>query len=705
MKSNLICKKHEENVNPVVMDGPSDEWAAIDWKIIQNKVDKLKRRIFVAKLSGKSDLVRVLQDKLILSKANLLYSIRKVTSMNRGKKTAGIDKQKYLSPARRYRLFLELSEVNPFEWTPTPVRREYIPRPGKEPRPLGIPTIKDRVFQLVVKNALEPEWEAIFEHGSYGFRPARNCQDAMSRLWRIISSKKRTWVLDADIKGCFNNIAHAPLLDKLSGFPAKSLIAKWLKAGYFEKDKFYDTLLGTPQGGIISPLLANIALHGMEEALGIRYHARGYVIPTLPYVLVRYADDFVVLTTSEFHAHRAKDILAVFLNERGMEFSKEKTAIRNLEKEPFDFLSYTFRLYDNHPYKMRRKAHLRATGERVALVTPSKKAVDSIKSKIKFLFRSHVSSPTDMLINKLNPIIVGWANYHRYANSNKTFRSLDYFIFLQIVRWARRRHVNKSWSWIVNKYFSYAKVNFRTKTGKNSSVASNWTFTGDNGFPKLVKFKNTSLKNYSSIGFGRNPLNPKDAVYFADRKLALSFEKDSFKSSIYKRQIGICPVCGSGLTAGDWDEPVHLHHLVPRKKGGKDTVSNLMLLHEECHYNIHKKNLSKVQMLEMLYFHICRKSLDGGAGIDFKLKVEAFNTIVRDPEAWSLIDRVKAVTKLSSLDGSEMSKKMRAKSLKALALILNDPAAFSLFKSFYEGKKSSFSQQETLMDDESTIVS
>lgn len=596
MKSNSFCKKHIDN------GGIAGGWTDFDWKVIESKVSKLRRRIFVAKLTGKSpELIAKLQKRMILSKANLLYSIRRVTSINRGRKTAGIDKQKYLRPEQRFQLFNEMANMNLLEWNPPPVRREYIPRPGKEPRPLGIPTIKDRVIQNVIKNALEPEWEATFEHGSYGFRPARSCQDAMSRLWRLISSKKRVWVLDADIKGCFNNIAHGPLLQKLDGFPAQHLVAKWLRAGYFEKDKYFDTLLGTPQGGIISPLLANIALHGMEEALGIRYHKAGYVITTLPYVLVRYADDFVVLTTSEEYAHKAKETLSEFLGKRGMEFSPEKTKIRNIFDSPLDFLGWSFRLYENSPHKMRRKAFLRAKGGSVALVTPSKKSVESIKSKIKLLFRSHVSSPTSMLINKLNPIIVGWSNYHRYVNSNKAFRSLDNFIFLQVVRWAKRRHVNKSWSWIVNRYFTSSKLKFVKKTGASSFVSSNWTFCGDNGFPKLVSFKSTSLENYKSISYGKNPFNPKDTEYFLDRKLSSLIKKGSFKDRLYSKQKGLCPVCGTNLAHGDWEEPLLVHHLIPRKEGGKDTVSNLMLLHEECHYSIHRNNIPKAVMLGMLY--------------------------------------------------------------------------------------------------------
>jgi len=698
MKGNSFCKKHTNDAGSV------KGWTDLDWKVIENRVNKLRRRIFVAQLTGNSSLVRKLQGRMILSKANLLYSIRRVTSINRGRKTAGIDKQKYLSPDLRYKLFIEMSGTNPLKWNPPPVRREYIPRPGKEPRPLGIPTIRDRVIQSVVKNALEPEWEAIFEHGSYGFRPARSCHDAMSRLWRTISSKKRVWVLDADIKGCFNNIAHEPLLHKLEGFPAQSLVGRWLKAGYLEKDKYVDTLLGTPQGGIISPLLANIALHGMEEVLGIKYHKRGYVVPSLPYVLVRYADDFVVLTVSEFHAHRAKDLLSEFLSTRGMEFSPEKTAIRNINDSSFDFLGWTFGLYNNAPLKKRKKSFLRAIGTKVALVTPSKKSLESIKNKIKLLFRSHTSSSTHLLINKLNPIIVGWCNYHRFVNSNKAFRALDNFVYLQAVRWAKRRHVNKSWSWLVNRYFTSSKSKFVRKTGTATYVSSNWTFCGDNGFPKLVSFRSTSLENYSSIGFGRNPFNPKDKEYFMDRKLASLIKKGSFKEMLYSKQKGICPVCGSNLYIGDWDEPLHVHHLVPRKIGGKDVPSNLMLLHEECHYSIHRKSVPKTEMLSMLYEQICRRTLAGDLEVNWEEKLEALNTIIHDKETWSVVNKVKAMTELSSLWNSHtFKKKQRARSLQALQLILADPEAFSLLKHYYENKKTAHSQQVIDVDSDPSL--
>lgn len=582
-------KKHKLLINA------ESNWSSINWNTIENSVSKLKQRIFLAKLhkfDGKK--LRKLQSIMIGSKANLLYSIRRVTSSNRGKKTAGIDKMVYLTPEARWNLYLKLSLVKVLDWIPSPVRRVEIPRPGKTPRPLGIPNITDRIIQLIIKNALEPEWEAIFENSSVGFRPAKSCHDAMSRIWRIAANKNRIWVLDADIKGCFDNIAHEPLIKNLDDFPAKNLIFRWLKAGYYKDDKFTPTELGTPQGGMISPLLANIALHGMEAALKIKYHKQGFIRSECKFYLVRYADDFVIFTKTAEYANEAREILTPWLADRGMQFSPEKTSIKNLFNG-LDFLGWTFRIFYNFKNS---KDYKRAKGTHVSLVKPSTKSVQSLKDELKLTFRKLIGKPVYILISHVNKKITGWSNYHKYANSNETFRSMDHFLYQQTVRYIRRKHPNKSWAWLLKRYFTKTTVNRARKTGKMSTVTSNWTFSDRQ--IELKKFKETSLENYISTRHGTNPLNPLDRDYFLKRKTKQVLGSNSFKNKLMEKQKGLCPICGSDIIAADWDEPLHVHHLIPRIKGGTNEIGNLMLLHEECHYNAHKSQLDKATIIELL---------------------------------------------------------------------------------------------------------
>lgn len=563
-------------------------WEEISWGTVRAQVIKLRNQIYLAKLQKKEKRLRKLQQKMIGSNANLLYAIRRVTSVNRGKKTAGIDKQIYLTPARRFSLYESLAKIDLFSWNPQPVRRIEISRPGKDPRPLGIPTINDRVIQAIVKNALEPEWEAVFEHGSYGFRPARSSHDAMARLWRILSKKKRRWVLDADIKGCFNNIAHEPLLKKLVQFPAVGLVERWLKAGYFKDQKFFITELGTPQGGIISPLLANIALHGMEQALNVKYHPDGYIRSECPFVPIRYADDFVVLCESEIEAKRAEKILSYWLGERGMQFALEKTHIREVT-DGFDFLGWNFRIYKS--FKTGSQPWKRSKGKEVTLIHPSLKSINSFKMKVKELWRKYIGKEAKLLIQKLNPILRGWANYHRYVNSNENFRALDHFMYQQAVRYARRKHSSKSWHWVKTRYFKKDETSKIRKTGKITKSKTTWAFT-DSGFI-LYQFKATSLANYSSIAYGKNPDHSADRDYFATRKINSVITKASLQDELTSQQGGLCPICGFGLVEDNWDEPLHVHHKIPRSEGGSNAIGNLVLLHEECHCFSHKKKLTK----------------------------------------------------------------------------------------------------------------
>ncbi len=267
------------------------EWNAINWRKVNRTVRNLRHRIFRATQEGNQNKVRSLQKLMLKSYSNRLVSVRRVAQINAGKNTPGVDKLVIKTPAARGKMVNALAHYT--LWKAKPAKRIYIPKANNKRRPLGIPVIQDRCLQAMIKNALEPAWEARFEGTSYGFRPGRSCHDAIEKIFVLARpNKTKKWVLDADIKGAFDHISHDYLLKAIGPVPGKELIKQWLKAGYVEQEMFYATEQGTPQGGVVSPLLANIALHGMEEAIGVKYDYRGQLVGKR--AVVRYADDFVV---------------------------------------------------------------------------------------------------------------------------------------------------------------------------------------------------------------------------------------------------------------------------------------------------------------------------------------------------------------------------------------------------------------------------
>lgn len=385
------------------------DWKTINWKSANRTVRNLRHRIFRARHLGNLKKVRSLQKLMLKRYSNRLVSVRRVTQTNGGKNTPGVDKLVVKTPAARGKMVDALANYT--LWKAKPAKRVYIPKKNNKRRPLGIPVVVDRCLQAMVKNALEPAWEAKFEGISYGFRPGRSCHDAIEKIYRLARPNgTKKWVLDADIKGAFDNISHDYLVKTIGPAPGRELIKQWLKAGYIEKEMFNATEQGTPQGGVISPLLANIALHGMEEAIGVTYNSKGIISGKR--AVVRYADDFVCFCETKEDAEQVQNILVDWLKERGLALSEEKTHIVHLT-EGFRFLGFDIR-----HYPAPQTAH---SGWKL-LIKPSKESIQKVQEKLKELWAEAQGTNVQAVLRKLNPVIRGWATYFRTVVSKEIFK-------------------------------------------------------------------------------------------------------------------------------------------------------------------------------------------------------------------------------------------------------------------------------------------
>lgn len=454
-------------------------WNFIPWDKVCEKVRSLQRRIAKAIREGKPGRTKALQWILTHSLAAKLLAVKRVTE-NKGKCTPGVDGVLWKSSKDKLRAALTLSRK---EYVVKPLRRVYIKKKNGKERPLGIPTMKDRAMQALFLSALDPVSETSADQCSYGFRRKRSCHDAIERCYIHLSRKdSATWILEGDIKGCFDNISHDWIIDNV--LIDKKVVTKWLKAGYIDKNKLFPTKAGTPQGGIISPTLANMVLDGLEEAIyksvntRIRKHD-GCRRNNHKIHFVRYADDFVVTgATEEVLINVIKPIIVNFLSERGLTLSEMKTKITDVYSG-FDFLGQNIRKFSNGKL----------------LIRPSKDNFKSVLSKIKYIIIEYRGAPTVELIRRLNSVITGWANYHRHVAARKYFVELDMFLWFYLWKWAKRRHSNKGYRWIADKYFK--------KIGSRK-----WSFFGtfDNGTEILLKHaSDTQIKRHVLINGKANP--------------------------------------------------------------------------------------------------------------------------------------------------------------------------------------------------------
>ena len=555
-------------------------WETINWPLVHKRLHRQQRRIFKASRERNKYLTQKLQIQLINSLDAKLAAVQKVTTLNRGKNTIGVDRQVYTTGPQKIRLAYSLK----LDGKAHPIKRTWIPKPGKkEKRPLGIPIIRDRSKQYIAKLALEPEWEALFEPNSYGFRPGRSSHDAIEAIFIMLVRLKRS-VLDADITKCFDQVNHDVLLSKLNTFPKmENQIKSWLKAEIMDEYSHRDkqnvaNTRGTPQGGIISPLLANIALHGLEYHLKEWYTHNKLYDPSKrkshtryqqELSVIRYADDFVIIHESEQVIKLAKEETSRWLKGIGLELSHEKTNIRRSD-QGFTFLGHqciTITRQNKHRVKMHTS---RLNKERL---------IDKIGIEIK----KHKASSSYDLIQSLSRIIIGWGNYFKYSECANDFKQLNYRIYNLLRAWVFRRTAqNKGRYYFRKKYFPEGQ----TYEYNGAKHQDNWVLTGQttingqtksNFLPKLTWIK--PIKHVKVKGTA-SPFNGNH--YYWAQRLSAYQAMDKTRIKLLKKQNGECPICKQKFKINDLIEK---DHIIPIANGGSNKLTNFQLIHTYCHVN------------------------------------------------------------------------------------------------------------------------
>jgi RNA-directed DNA polymerase len=533
----------------------TEDWKTLPWKKFQRNVFRLQKRIYQAQLRGDLKRVRGLQRLLLRSYSARCLAVRQVSQDNKGKNTPGVDGIAHLTPIQRMRMVRRLRTFSP---SPAPIRRVHIPKASNpnERRPIGIPIMRDRAEQALVKLALEPEWEARFEPNSYGFRPGRCSQDAIEAIFNHIRLKPK-YVLEADIEKCFDRINHQALLAKLNSIPTiNRQVRGWLKAGIFEDGEICPPEAGTPQGGIISPLLANIALHGLETAITTAFSKKHKV------AVIRFADDFVILCEDLATLQAARILVEEWLAVMGLTLKPSKTCITHTLYEHegcagFDFLGFTLRQFAVGRHRSKR-------GYKV-IIKPSRKAQKRHLEQMETLIHTHRGSNQTALIAALNPRIRGWTNYHRACSAKKTFNRMDHQLHWKLSKWAKWQNHRKSCDWRKQRYWQRKRSRLDFSDGKAT----------------LAKYADTPIKRHVKVQGSKSPYDG-DWAYWINR-LGRDPSKPKRVVTLLKRQEGCCMLCGLHFMSED---RLEVHH---RNGNHNDnTPANLALLHGHCHDEVHR---------------------------------------------------------------------------------------------------------------------
>ena len=524
------------------------QWKNIDWIKAEKEVNRLQIRIAKAVQEKKWNTVKRIQYLLTHSYYAKALAVRKVTT-NKGKNTAGVDKELWTTAASKMRAVLTLSDKN---YKAKPLRRVYIEKKGKKAkRPLGIPCMYDRAMQALYALSLEPIAETTADTRSFGFRKGRCCQDACEYIFtNLAKSNSAEWVLEGDIKGCFDHISHEWMIANIP--MDKSVLKQFLKAGFVFERELFPTEEGTPQGGVISPILANMALDGMQKALYDRFHTNRLGKDDIRFKnahkvnFIRYADDFIVTAATKEIAEEAKQIVSQFLKGRGLELSEDKTVITHIN-DGFDMLGWTFRKFNGK-----------------LIVKPSKKSIKSFVASLSDTIRNHAKAwEQEVLIEKLNKQIRGWANYHQSVCASEAFAHIDYVLYELLWQWAKRRHPHKGQWWVSTRYWQ--------RKGNR-----NWVFSTEN--KELLRVDHIPIVRHIKIRLDANPYF--DTEYFAERKFQQGMRRLSGRfKEIWKNQKGCCYHCGMPMDIGEEREIIFK---LPKALGGKEEIPNMAYVHSVC---------------------------------------------------------------------------------------------------------------------------